>query len=96
MWQAVGTMSMSEEKCPEKLQVESYSGYKANERPTLFSLKDKRVGIVDIIDRWYGADHDFFKVLADDGRVYLLKWHRLTDEWFLVKVVERGAPSLFS
>lgn len=89
-------MSMSEEKCPEKLQVQSYSGYKANERPTLFSLKDRRVGIVDIIDRWYGTDHDFFKVLADDGRVYLLKWHRFTDEWFLVKVVERGAPSLFS
>jgi hypothetical protein len=87
---------MSEEKCAEKLQVESYSGYKANERPTLFFLKDRRVGIVDIIDRWYGIDHDFFKVLADDGRVYLLKWQRFTDEWFLIKVVERVVPSLFS
>jgi len=87
---------MYEEKCPEKLQVESYSGYKANERPTLFCLKDRRVGIVDIIDRWYGTNHDFFKVLADDGRVYVLKWQRFTDEWFLVKVVERVAPSLFS
>lgn len=87
---------MYEEKCPEKLQVESYSGYKANERPTLFCLKDRRVGIVDIIDRWYGTSHDFFKVLADDGRVYVLKWQRFTDEWFLVKVVERVAPSLFS
>jgi hypothetical protein len=87
---------MYEEKCPEKLQVESDSGYKANERPTLFCLKDRRVGLVDIIDRWYGTDHDFFKVLADDGRVYVLKWQRFTDEWFLVKVVERVAPSLFS
>jgi len=61
----------------------------------LFSLKDRRVGIVDIIDRWYGTEHDFFKVLADDGRVYLLKWHRTTDEWFLVKVVERGTLFIF-
>jgi hypothetical protein len=96
MRQAVGTMSMHEEECPEKLHVESYSGYKANERPTLFCLKDRRVGIVDIIDRWYGTEHDFFRVLADDGRVYLLRWNRFADEWCLVKGVERGMPSLFS
>jgi len=86
---------MSEEKCQEKLHVESYSGYKGNERPTLFSLKDRRVGIVDIIDRWYGTDHDFFRVLADDGRVYLLKWHRFTDEWFLVKGSWEGRALYF-
>jgi hypothetical protein len=88
--QAVGTVSTSEEKRMELIQVESYSGYKANERPTLFFLRSTRVRVVDIIDRWYGTDHDFFKVLADDGRVYLLKWQRFTDEWFLVKVVERA------
>jgi len=88
---------MSEENCPERIQVESYSGYKANERPTLFLLRSERIGVVDIIDRWYGADHDFFKVLADDGRVYLLKWQRFTDEWFLVMVVESMRTlSLFS
>ena len=88
---------MFEENCPERIQVECYSGYKANERPTLFLLRSKRIGVVDIIDRWYGADHDFFKVLADDGRVYLLKWQRFTDEWFLVKVVESVRTlSLFS
>ena len=88
---------MSEEERSEKIEVESYSGYKANERPTLFYLRSTRLGIADIIDRWYGTDHDFFKVLADDGRVYVLKWKRVTDEWFLVKVVERvGAVSLFS
>ena len=88
---------MSEENCPERIQVECYSGYKANERPTLFLLRSERIGVVDIIDRWYGADHDFFKVLADDGRVYLLKWQRFTDEWFLVKVVESMRTlSLFS
>ena len=86
--QAFGTISMSEEKYSRKIEVESYSGYKANERPTLFLLEDRRVDVVDVIDRWYGTEDDFFKVLAGDGRVYLLKWHRLTDEWFLVKVVD--------
>ncbi len=82
-------MSMIEEKHSKKIQVESYSGYKANERPTLFLLENRRIGVADIIDRWYGTEHDFFKVLADDGRVYLLKWHRFTDEWSLVKAVEK-------
>lgn len=88
---------MCEKECPGKIQVESYSGYKANERPTLFFLRSRRVSVKDILDRWYGADHDFFKVLGDDGKVYLLKWQRFTDEWFLVKVVERvETPCLFS
>ena len=80
---------MIEEAYSRKIEVESYSGYKANERPTLFFLENRRIGVVDIIDRWYGTDHDFFKVLADDGVVYLLKWNRFTDKWFLVKGVEK-------
>lgn len=80
---------MPEKENPIKIRVESYSGYKANERPILFFLESRKLGVVDIIDRWYGTDHDFFKVLADDGRVYLLKWYRLMDEWFLVKEVEK-------
>jgi hypothetical protein len=80
---------MIEEEHSKKIEVESYSGYKANERPTWFFLENSRVGVVDILDRWYGTAHDFFKVLADDGRVYLLKWHRFTDEWLLVKAVEK-------
>ena len=45
--------------------------------------------INNIVDRWYGLEHDYFKVAADDGKVYLLKWHRSLDVWLLVRVFER-------
>ena len=72
-----------------KVRVAAYSGYKANERPLYFLLDDHRLEVKEVIDRWYGVEHDYFKVLADDGRVYLLTWHRNLDVWLLLKVFER-------
>jgi hypothetical protein len=65
------------------IQVEAYSGYKANERPLHFIVDNKRNDVKQVLDQWYGQDHDNFKVLADDGRIYVLKWHRSSDTWFL-------------
>jgi hypothetical protein len=67
-----------------KIEVIAYSGYKANERPISFLLADQRLEVKEILDRWYGQEHDYFKVVADDGRTYLLKWNRSTGVWFLV------------
>lgn len=78
---------MSEQRFLEKIEVESYSGYKANERPLSFWLRERNLRVLEVVDRWYGDEDDFFKVLADDRRVYLLKWQRLTDEWSVVNVV---------
>jgi hypothetical protein len=80
---------MSEQRYPQKIDVEAYSGYKANERPLFLLLEKRKLRVVEIIDRWYGMEHDYFKIMAEDGRVYLLRWHRLLDLWFLVKVFER-------
>jgi hypothetical protein len=77
-------LHMSRDKLQKTLKVIAYSGYKANERPLRLILGDKKLEIVRIIDRWIGEDHDYFKCLADDGQVYLLKWHRIQDEWHLV------------
>ena len=73
----------------QKIEVTAYSGYKANERPASLVWGGKRLEVKGILDRWYGQEHDYFKVLAEDGRTYLLKWHRSLDIWFLVKVTER-------
>ncbi len=74
---------------PKSIQVEAYSGYRANERPLAFLLENRRRQVVNIVDRWYGEEHDYFKVLADDAKVYLLRWNRWLDLWSLVKVEER-------
>lgn len=67
------------------MQVRCYSGYKADERPVSFLLQDgERRTVENVIDQWYGEDHTYFKVLADDHMVYLLRHDRSLDEWALV------------
>lgn len=80
---------MSAEQFPKKIEVVAYSGYKANERPLSFVLDERNVRVSQVIDRWYGIEHDYFKVIAEDERIYLLKWHRIDDLWFVVKVMTR-------
>jgi hypothetical protein len=74
---------------PKKIEVVAYSGYKANQRPLYLVLDEQRLEVKNTIDTWYGVEHDYFKVLADDGKVYLLKWHRSLDLWFVEKILER-------
>jgi hypothetical protein len=68
------------------LYVESYSGYKADERPLRFSFRDKDSRIfevVEVLDQWYGVGDRCFKVLADDGNTYILRHNEKADEWVL-------------
>jgi len=55
------------------LQVECYSGAKADERPVRFRLDDTVFFIEEVLDQWYGPDDTFFKVRADDGNLYILR-----------------------
>ena len=70
------------------IEVVAYSGYKANERPLYFILNNQKLEVRNVSKRWYGVEHDYFKVLADDGKVYLMRWQRTLDLWFLVKITE--------
>ncbi len=69
--------------------MEAYSGYKANERPVYLIRDGERLRIENIVVRWYGPEHDYFKVVAEDGKVYLIKWHRYLDVWLLENILER-------
>lgn len=87
--ESVGRTKITRDQLPKKVEVTAYSGYKANERPLAFSVEGERFEVQEIIDRWYGVENDYFKVLANDQRVYILKWQRLLDAWLLVNVTER-------
>ena len=72
----------------EQVQVECYSGYKANERPIAFTFRDQRREILEILDRWYeggmepnAAVVNYFKIKADEGSVFLLRYATHLDEW---------------
>jgi hypothetical protein len=74
-----------------KLRVECYSGYKADERPVRFYLGNRKLEVTELVDRWYGEDHEYFKLLADDGNRYVLKYQRPENRWDLI---EYSVPDL--
>ncbi len=56
-----------------RVQVECYSGRKADERPVRFRLDGHELTVEEVLGQWYGPEHAFFKVRADDGHVYVLR-----------------------
>jgi len=66
-----------------RVTVQTYAGYRGDERPISFSLEGRILRIMDIVDRWYDPDHNIFKVLADDGGIYLLRYDMNADNWEL-------------
>jgi hypothetical protein len=75
----------------EEIEVSTHSGFKADERPVSFIWQGRGYRILEILDRWYegglnpGAPAlNYFKVRADDGREYHLRYNSLFDGWAIV------------
>lgn len=66
------------------VQVQAYADHEGGEQPASFTLLDRVFQVRAIIDQWYGTDHLYFKVRADDGNLYLLRHDLEGDEWELV------------
>jgi len=75
----------------EKISVECYSGFRLNESPRTLIYGGRRLSVLEVIDRWYegGLKPDvpimhFFRVRADDGVVYLIRYDPSRDEWTIL------------
>lgn len=79
---------MTSDEKSNYIKVECYSGYKADERPVSFIFGVKKLVVEKIIDQWRNPDADYFKVLAHDGKGYLLMHNNIKDTWILQKVFE--------
>ena len=69
-----------------RVRVECYAGWTADERPVRFRLEDHEYMVAEVLDQWYGPEHLFFRVRADDGKVYILRRNTSVadGEWDLV------------
>lgn len=65
------------------IKVETYSGYKASERPIFFSAGERVFRVEEILDRWYGEDYEYFKLKTDGDCTYIIRYNRAKDEWEL-------------
>lgn len=64
------------------VRVQCYAGRKADERPVRFQLDQNEYVVVEVLDQWYGPDDTFYKVLANDGHLYILR-HGAEGAWTL-------------
>ena len=71
-----------------KLEVDCYSGRKADERPVRFRLEGRQYLVEEVLDQWYGPQDAFYKIRADDGNLYILRRESSSPEgegaWHLV------------
>jgi len=74
------------------IKVECYAGYTGEETPRVLVLGDRRVAVVDVIDRWLAPDHRYFKIRGDDGNLYIVRQDVASGEWTLT-MFERGATT---
>jgi hypothetical protein len=62
-------------------KVECYSGYRADERPLAFTVDDRKLKILKLLETWREPDRHYFRVQASDDAVYLLEHHDRDDLW---------------
>jgi hypothetical protein len=41
---------------------------------------------MEVVDSWHGADHAYYKLIADDGNLYVIKHDMDEDAWELVQM----------
>jgi len=69
-----------------RVEVDCYSGYKADERPVRFRLDGHEYLVEELLDQWHGQSDVFFRVRADDRNLYILsrEWPSPDGRWRLI------------
>lgn len=65
------------------VQVECYAGYRANQRPNQFTIRDKTFKVIAVEDQWYEPNAIYFRVRASGGDHYVLRHDEIQDVWTL-------------
>lgn len=73
-----------------QIEVECYSGYKADEYPKFFIWNNNRFEIIRVTDRWNQSDtspefpvSNYFKVETNGEKQYIIKHDLERDKWYL-------------
>lgn len=64
-----------------EIRVACHAGYRGEEEPRAFYLGERRIEIMDIVDRWIAPNHRYFKVQAYDGDTYILRHDEDSNQW---------------
>lgn len=67
----------------KRVEVECYSGYRADERPVRMWLGEETLEVAEVEDRWYSPGETFFRVRVVNGDRYVLRHVEAQDTWSL-------------
>ena len=65
------------------IRVDSCPGHRGESTPCRFYLGTREVAVEEVVDRWRGDDHRYFKVRGDDGDLYILRHEPGREHWEL-------------
>lgn len=65
------------------IEVQCYAGYRGDQRPTRFTIRNRSFDVVDVEDQWYEPNAIYFRVRANDGNLYILRHDEVEDLWTL-------------
>jgi hypothetical protein len=57
--------------------------HRGEPEPFAFWLGERRIAVRGIVDQWFGPTQRWFKVDADDGHLYVLRYDEKTGDWEL-------------
>jgi hypothetical protein len=57
-------------------------GERGEEEPAVFYLGERRIDVLEVLDRWLAPDYGYFKLLTTDG-IYILRHDDQDDRWAL-------------
>lgn len=66
------------------VRVDCYSGYRGEQEPRRLHFGSRAISVAEILDRWHGPDHRYFKLLGSDGDTYILRHDAISHEWTLI------------
>jgi hypothetical protein len=67
-----------------QIRVDCYAGYRGEETPRRLTMGERPIHVVAVEDRWLAPDHRYFKIIGDDGGLYIIRHDPHRSIWQLV------------
>jgi hypothetical protein len=71
--------------------VECYAGYRGEETPRALILRDRKIDVAAVLDRWLAPDHRYFKLEDAAGDTCIVRHDVRTGVWEMTMYRRRGA-----